>query len=122
MSSVGIIPHSLPFTRSNTAIRIFRQALALDERRARFRPALYRRPTPQDKKYGTQPGDMPKSDTTWATPGVLAKMARSRSQMQYESQFSADDPDSDGSTDILEVWFAGCHAGRSTSGPGNHHA
>ncbi|KAH8990234.1 hypothetical protein EDB92DRAFT_1865077 [Lactarius akahatsu] len=35
--SVGLIPRELPFTASNTAVRFFRHALALDERRATFR-------------------------------------------------------------------------------------
>lgn len=36
VSSVGdVIPTTLPFTRSNTSIRVFRHALALDEPRAR---------------------------------------------------------------------------------------
>ncbi|KAI9439726.1 hypothetical protein H4582DRAFT_1942481 [Lactarius indigo] len=35
--SVGFIPRELPFTASNTAVRFFRHALALDERRATFR-------------------------------------------------------------------------------------
>ncbi|KAH9041585.1 hypothetical protein EDB85DRAFT_1886281 [Lactarius pseudohatsudake] len=34
--SVGFIPRDLPFTASNTAVRYFRHALALDERRATF--------------------------------------------------------------------------------------
>jgi uncharacterized protein (DUF2235 family) len=34
--SVGFIPRQLPFTASNTTVRFFRHALALDERRATF--------------------------------------------------------------------------------------
>ncbi|KAM5539909.1 hypothetical protein V8D89_006412 [Ganoderma adspersum] len=34
--SVGLIPRRLPFTASNKAIRVFRHALSLDERRAKF--------------------------------------------------------------------------------------
>jgi len=33
VSSVGIIPKRLPFTRANDAIKFFRHALSLDERR-----------------------------------------------------------------------------------------
>ena len=67
VSSVGIIPHTLPFTSSNTAIRVFRHALSLDEHRARFRANLYHHPSDADAARGTQPGDMPKSDTEYAT-------------------------------------------------------
>ncbi|KAH9055195.1 hypothetical protein EDB87DRAFT_1688475 [Lactarius vividus] len=35
--SVGLVSRELPFTASNTAVRFFRHALALDERRATFR-------------------------------------------------------------------------------------
>ncbi|OSD00890.1 hypothetical protein PYCCODRAFT_1370341 [Trametes coccinea BRFM310] len=58
--SVGIIPHRLPFTASNTAIRTFRHALSLDERRAKFKANNYNRPTPWESKQGTHPGDMPR--------------------------------------------------------------
>ncbi|KAH9932126.1 uncharacterized protein BXZ73DRAFT_101501 [Epithele typhae] len=117
VSSVGVIPHTLPFTSSNKAIRVFRQALSLDERRARFKPALYIHPKPRDKKHGTQPGDMPKSDTTWATQSAYrragSKQASVRkSQRQHERDFNATDPDHPeavGETDVYEVWFAGNH-------------
>ncbi|KAI8981357.1 hypothetical protein BD414DRAFT_443685 [Trametes punicea] len=56
--SVGIIPHRLPFTASNTAIRTFRHALSLDERRAKFRANTYNHPTDWESKQGTHPGDM----------------------------------------------------------------
>ncbi|TFK86941.1 hypothetical protein K466DRAFT_491820 [Polyporus arcularius HHB13444] len=107
VSSVGVIPHTLPFTKSNTAIRVFRHALSLDERRARFKPALYLRSTAADAKLGTQPGDMPKSDTTWATRSRMGPTGNN--QRLFERQFSDDDPDSKGKTDAVEVWFAGCH-------------
>ncbi|KAI0778877.1 hypothetical protein BD413DRAFT_465419 [Trametes elegans] len=114
VSSVGVIPKTLPFTSSNTAIRVFRHALSLDEHRARFKANLYQHPTDHEAARGTRAGDMPKSDTTWATRvGVVEDPkkhdSRIRKQHRYERQFSAGDPDSDGQTDVLEVWFAGCH-------------
>ncbi|KAL7285026.1 hypothetical protein ACG7TL_000116 [Trametes sanguinea] len=126
VSSVGIIPHTLPFTASNTAIRVFRHALSLDERRARFQANLYHHPSKEDANRGTQPGDMPKADTEYATrvgirvsdgpndkSGKKPDHERTKSeiqkQRQFERQFSQGDPDSDGTTDVLEVWFAGCH-------------
>lgn len=42
VSSVGLIPRTLPFTMSNTAIRTFRHAVALDEHRVKFKPNLWR--------------------------------------------------------------------------------
>lgn len=64
---------------------------------------------------------MPKRDTEYATRvGVRpANGAHKRTDSEYrkqrrlERQFSDGDPDSDGSTDVLEVWFAGCHCGVS---------
>lgn len=44
VASVGFIPSKhLPLTASNGGIKIVRQALALDERRVRFTPALWHR-------------------------------------------------------------------------------
>ncbi|KAI0800498.1 hypothetical protein C8Q74DRAFT_1214409 [Fomes fomentarius] len=59
VNSVGVIPHRLPFTASNTAIRTFRHALSLDERRAKFKANHYQHPRP-DEEHGTRPGDMPR--------------------------------------------------------------
>jgi uncharacterized protein (DUF2235 family) len=39
-----LIPHRLPFTTSNTVVNTFRHAIALDERRAKFKANLYNRP------------------------------------------------------------------------------
>ena len=44
VNSVGLIPHSLPFTTSNTVVCTFRHAIALDERRAKFKANLWNRP------------------------------------------------------------------------------
>ncbi|KAI0673864.1 hypothetical protein C8Q78DRAFT_656594 [Trametes maxima] len=144
VSSVGIIPHTLPFTASNRAIRIFRHALSLDEHRARFQANLYQHPSKARAALGTQPGDMPKRDTAWATrvgvrktddghgkaddghgkvddghgktasgstrPGHKKTPSEWQAQRQYERKFNAEDAQ-DGKTDVLEVWFAGCHCG-----------
>lgn len=45
VSSVGIIPRHLPFTTSNTVVRVFRHAISLDERRAKFKQNCWNRPT-----------------------------------------------------------------------------
>ncbi|RXW23141.1 hypothetical protein EST38_g2693 [Candolleomyces aberdarensis] len=44
VNSVGIIPRRLPFTTSNTIVRTFRHAIALDERRAKFKANTWNRP------------------------------------------------------------------------------
>ncbi|KAG2009454.1 hypothetical protein CC2G_012391 [Coprinopsis cinerea AmutBmut pab1-1] len=54
VDSVGIIPKRLPFTTSNTIVRTFRHAVALDERRAKFKANLWNRPTREEEKLGDQ--------------------------------------------------------------------
>ena len=115
VSSVGVIPHTLPFTRSNKSIRIFRHALSLDEHRARFRPALFQHITDAAAR-GTQPGDMPKSDTVLGTregwdklqKGNLKMKNRSRHEHDFDAENARDGQDH---TDVKEVWFAGCNCG-----------
>ncbi|KAH9854309.1 hypothetical protein C2E23DRAFT_775632 [Lenzites betulinus] len=58
--SVGVIPHRLPFTTSNTTIRTFRHALSLDERRSKFKANHYNHPTDWESQQGTHRGDMPR--------------------------------------------------------------
>ena len=49
MNSVGLIPRHLPFTTSNKVVRTFRHAVALDERRAKFKANLWNRPYPTEQ-------------------------------------------------------------------------
>ncbi|OSD00889.1 hypothetical protein PYCCODRAFT_1436952 [Trametes coccinea BRFM310] len=133
VDSVGVIPRRLPFTSSNKSIRVFRHALALDERRARFQPNLFKRGSKADAQRGTRPGDMPRSDTEYATrvpvaadphatapkqsgggkgKSTLKKKENSerRKQREFERMFNSQDGcEWQGTTDVLEVWFAGCH-------------
>ncbi|RXW15252.1 hypothetical protein EST38_g10607 [Candolleomyces aberdarensis] len=89
VSSVGIIPRQLPFTSSNFAIKTFRHALSLDERRCKFLPNTWNTPTAREAALGFQPsgGPVQKENGDW----------------QYE-------PPEDEATDVLEVWFTGTHA------------
>ncbi|EAU86367.2 hypothetical protein CC1G_05361 [Coprinopsis cinerea okayama7 len=43
VNSVGIFPRRLPFSKSNTIVRTFRHAIALDERRAKFKANTWAR-------------------------------------------------------------------------------
>ena len=129
MCSVGLIPKRLPFVTNNTAIRTFRHAVSLDERRAKFKANLFNRPTAWEAQLGVQPGEMPKPsipatlaagtwnvDTikTWvdkvgedAAAETEAEEARHN---QLESQYSRDSHGLE-ETNVLEVWFSGCHCG-----------
>lgn len=102
VDSVGIISKRLPFTASNTDVKYFRRAISLDERRARFRPSFWNRPTPGDVQRGTRRGEMPKSGP---------RSHREKFMRELERQCS------DGGeyqTDVEEVWFSGCHAGEAS--------
>ncbi len=113
--------------KSNDAIRVFRHALALDERRVRFKPALYRYTPPEDV-HGINPGDMPKGDTTWAfaheLEPLLAQIYGKPRRSASGDQFCKDHAGSHahGKTDSLEVWFAGCHCGKSAISAGGNRA
>ena len=92
INSVGLIPHRLPFTMSNSSIRYFRHAVSLDERRAKFRPNI------------CPPGDK-KRDFIHANKAEGAsKTPRKRLTLkELERQWS----DASRRTDVLEVWFSG---------------
>ncbi|EJD05526.1 uncharacterized protein FOMMEDRAFT_103603 [Fomitiporia mediterranea MF3/22] len=52
VASVGLFPTTLPFTKSNTAIKVFRHALSLDEHRTKFKPSIYQKITEQEAQRG----------------------------------------------------------------------
>lgn len=133
VNAVGLIPHRLPFTSSNSSIKTFRHAVSLDEHRAKFKANLYNLPTKKDTELGTKPGEMPKSTVTTTTTtttvqgvnGELSKEAdggnndrvmkrkgkgRRDAFRRFEEEFDATEKVSH-DTDVLEVWFAGCHCG-----------
>ncbi|KAF8064175.1 hypothetical protein FPV67DRAFT_1420072 [Lyophyllum atratum] len=94
VSSVGIIPRSHPYTSVNYAVKHFRHALALDERRARFRPNVWNEPTLQRE----QELDVDEPDIEFPGQGSV-----SRDDWVYT-------PPSRDVCDVQEVWFSGCHA------------
>jgi uncharacterized protein (DUF2235 family) len=104
VNSVGIAPHRLPFTASNTAIRYFRHALSLDEHRAKFKANHYHLQKPGDDK-GIKPGEMPQSNHRF--PHYHRKNHHHKSKSNGEE--NEDEPSR---TDAKEVWFAGCHCGK----------
>ena len=97
MGSVGMIPRRLPFTTSNTHVKYFRHAVALDEHRVRFKPNFWNRPTHEEIQLGLKKGEMPRS-----------KLRGEKTLRDLEQQFVHG---GDHSTDVEEVWFAGCHCG-----------
>lgn len=122
MASVGIVPHYLPFVNNNTAIRYFRHALALDERRAKFTPLFHAMSAEQDDK-NTEKTTMNAEAAVAAlkqatgistaeepTPGGTRKVPE-REKSVYEEYERKVNDETEQETDTLEVWFAGAHAG-----------
>lgn len=115
--SVGIIPRTLPFTASNTSIKTFRHAVSLDERRAKFKANLFNWATKEETELGTHPGDMPKSTAVPDVPPPSTpktngngKSSKGKDLHTLEREFSERDG-CNHETDVLEVWFSGCHCG-----------
>ena len=89
VSSVGLIPRTHPYTSINYSVKCFRHALALDERRARFRPNV----------WGEQTLDREQE----LDVDLLADWELHRSDTN-SWQYTAPDRDH---ADVKEVWFAG---------------
>ncbi|OJA19273.1 hypothetical protein AZE42_04491 [Rhizopogon vesiculosus] len=122
VSSVGVLPKRLPFTRANDNIRYFRHALSLDEHRVRFKPNLWARPTEEDKKLGIQRHQMPRSfrrhfptfEEFKDHKSSADSDATKRSHHSHHSDKPMPDLERQYSTsivetDVEEVWFSGCH-------------
>lgn len=89
VASVGFIPRTLPLSTTPTnKPRYFRHALALDERRAKFKPCRYQYKDfskPENQKY-----------------------VQGRKEHSSKSGIEPSEPPFD--CDVSEVWFAGAHA------------
>ncbi|EIW59114.1 uncharacterized protein TRAVEDRAFT_28448 [Trametes versicolor FP-101664 SS1] len=138
VASVGVLmSRTLPFTTANATIKKFRHALALDEHRVKFLPNFYHRDTTAQKATvsSKQPGSAAPEGSSAKSPshGLFGKSRRSAAQVQKnkmqqnknstklrEGQSPTDSTSSDvvaealgdgipGGTDVLEVWFSGCH-------------
>ncbi|KAF5340127.1 hypothetical protein D9758_013148 [Tetrapyrgos nigripes] len=132
VAGVGVVmSKSLPFSLNNTSIKTFRHALSLDERRARFKPDLWHRmPSPSDRKsiaaaakakIPPSPGNpRDKSGKRNSLSEFMRKNIKLRrrsfekkSDEETASTLDTDTPQPpppDGETDVLEVWFSGCHS------------
>jgi len=103
--SVGLVPHHLPFTASNTAVRYFRHAISLDEHRAKFKANHWHLLNEKDQK-GTKVGEMPRSNhrhPIFHDRHYHQHHHRSKSQAEETYDYGHTE------TDVQEVWFAGCH-------------
>ena len=114
VSSTGVLmSRNLPFTLSNTSIRTFRQALALDEHRAKFIPLFCLRVPPvvetkatgekkkkKKRAFFSSKEKRGRSGTT-STAGSKAQIL----EVENEPSFATE-------MDVKEVWFAGVHSGK----------
>ncbi|KAF9483556.1 hypothetical protein BDN70DRAFT_290759 [Pholiota conissans] len=125
VDSVGLFPRRLPFTASNSVVKIFRHAMALDERRAKFKPSYWNRPTEDEKTL---------SETDRQKRLQLKKLRAEQQNAEHEQAHDKDnktdktaaEKDKDfqaalkklelrwaakraQETDVEEVWFAGAH-------------
>jgi uncharacterized protein (DUF2235 family) len=129
VDSVGILPKRLPFTTSNTIVHTFRHAVALDERRAKFKTNLWNRPTKNEVKLGKKTHvvpleregtyddhpedhkDMRHKIRSKSTGDIFIK---TKLMMKKEDEHDRElshlervySESSDHTTDIEEVWFA----------------
>ncbi|KAG9120477.1 hypothetical protein FRC07_004021 [Ceratobasidium sp. 392] len=132
VNSVGIIPRELPFAKSNYLIRVFRHAVALDERRAKFKANLWDRTTEQEEKLGEggKKGKYHREQRQGSTGGMFSFVTRSVNGNDGEDRGRSKDVDGKkdsaryshrnghdfaspeerhNQTDVKEVWFAGAH-------------
>ncbi|KAI5121318.1 hypothetical protein M0805_003785 [Coniferiporia weirii] len=119
VASVGIVSKELPFVANNSAIRVFRHAISLDEHRAKFMPAFHQATQYAEPLTAKTAGTAPIFDAALPLPAsgtskALTKGNKKAKKMQAhrsESQLWEDSINSScgGPTDALEVWFAGCH-------------
>jgi hypothetical protein len=93
VASVGFIPRQLPLSSTpNNKPRYFRHAMALDERRAKFKICRHQKTDWDDIQTEPSPGKFNHPNVT---------------DEEYE-ELTGDEAPFD--TDVLEVWFAGAHA------------
>ncbi|KAN0127605.1 Uncharacterized alpha/beta hydrolase domain (DUF2235) domain containing protein [Lactarius tabidus] len=108
VASVGTVSgRTLPFVGTNDTIKWFRQALSLDERRAKFRPNLHHRHAVPP--ISLTPPSVKRSITRAFTFPIVRDTP---SDIHYNNSHHQDlekPSESDTNKKILEVWFAGCH-------------
>ncbi|OJA07506.1 hypothetical protein AZE42_09221 [Rhizopogon vesiculosus] len=139
VQSTGVLmSRNLPFTDSNTLIKTFRHALALDERRVRFQPELYHRsqsdtPDPEyaemsklrkavgelenkaSGKFGSLGNKLRKKFKKKSKCEEVEVVVERTEETIVNGEANAEtlvcvDIEPEPSTDVLEVWFPGCHS------------
>ncbi|KAI0301180.1 hypothetical protein B0F90DRAFT_1668043 [Multifurca ochricompacta] len=104
VASTGILKsRTLPFVGTNDTIRIFRQALSLDERRAKFLPNSYHRPVTDLGPQSLQ--TLPPLRRFIANAKFISK---GRKRIRDTPNTARQNNESN--ERVREVWFAGSHS------------
>jgi len=139
VASVGLLTsRSLPFVTANSAIKVFRHALSLDEvcqilfslvtncadrspqRRAKFKPNHYQLMALDQNTAGCQKLDHSEASGTLTNSNSNGKRSHERKSKAFSPfHFRRTPPhkacikteEINDKCDVLEVWFAGCHEG-----------
>lgn len=129
VDSVGLIPRHVPFTKYNACVKTFRHAISLDERRVKFKANMYDKLSNElaaNNDFSFQRLHDHNEQAKKRAQKLWGKLRRSlkvvtavtkRKDMQYTMAKKLQDEytDSTKETDVLEVWFAGCHTGQCLS-------
>ncbi|KAJ3896907.1 hypothetical protein GG344DRAFT_35753 [Lentinula edodes] len=126
VASVGVIAtKTLPFTSNNSSIKTFRQGIPfLYQHRARFKPNLFHREplnsSGSAEVEGIKVETVPRPPTDPGSETAPSPMSRTLSDYfrRKKQIFKFDipkiasrmDEQTTRETDVLEVWFAGCHS------------
>ncbi|KAF8650968.1 hypothetical protein AX16_005004 [Volvariella volvacea WC 439] len=115
VSTVGIFPRQVTFSTSTShGIKVFRHALALDERRTHFRPNTWAEPAIDDDKYVDFDAPEPQD----ATVKALKEEHGTKPEAGLVPKWYSIDwifmdrklrPVERDTADVREVWFAGAH-------------
>jgi uncharacterized protein (DUF2235 family) len=100
VNSVGLIPRRLPFTTSNKVVKTFRHAVALDERRAKFKANLWNRPNPKEQLLSVTDVQLQKEAAVNPKPKKSTNHNGKQSLRALENKYSKD---KNAATDIDEV-------------------
>ncbi|KAF8810983.1 hypothetical protein BYT27DRAFT_7134432 [Phlegmacium glaucopus] len=110
VSSVGLISRRLPFTTSNTVVCTFRHALALDERRAKFKANLWNRPQEEEMLLSISEQKLAQAQQQPALEsGECSTCIKQHHKSALRTLEERYQKDRHTPTDVVEVWFAGSH-------------
>ena len=120
VASVGIIPRQLPLSTTPTnKSRYFRHAMALDERRAKFKVCRYETAKDlDDLENQSNPDDDDSVDDPSHQQHPIYG-AKYHPNMTNDEYSRIAEPEAAFNTDIKEVWFAGAHADIGGGAVGN---